>query len=155
LAPKSVETHLALGNFYWSLGRAPETEKAFRGALDVDSKNPTANRAMAAFLVATGKNRNAEPYLVRLAESGDPAAVFSLTDYYIASGRAKDAVARLESDSKALKDVPEAGQRLARAYAAAGDTARAKALVERVLARNPAAVDTRLLKGELLLNDGY
>jgi tetratricopeptide (TPR) repeat protein len=155
LAPKSVETYLALGNFYWSLGKASETEKALRGALDVDSKNALAIRAMAAFLTATGKNRDAEPYLVRLAESGDPSAVFSLTDYYIASGRPKAAVARLESDSKTLEAVPEAGQRLARAYAAAGDKARAKALIERVLASNPAAVDTQLLKGELLLNDGY
>ena len=154
LAPKSVETYLALGNFYWSLGKAAETEKALRGALEVDAKNGTAIRAMAAFLIATGKNRDAEPYLVRLAESGDPAAVFSLTDYYIASGRAKDAVARLESDSKALKEVPEARQRLARAYAAAGDAGRAKALADQVLASNPAAVDTQLLKGELLLNEG-
>jgi len=154
LAPRSVEAHLALGNFYWSLGKAPETEKAFRAALAIDSNNPIANRALAAFLVATGKNRDAEPYLVHLAESGDPAAVFSLTDYYIASGRAKDAVARLESDSKTLKDVPEAPQRLARAVAAAGDTVKAKALVEQVLASNPTAVDTQLLKGELLLNEG-
>jgi tetratricopeptide (TPR) repeat protein len=155
LAPKSVETHLALGNFYWSLGKASETEKALRNALNIDPKSGVAIRAMAAFLTATGKNRDAEPYLVRLAESGDPEAVFSLIDYYIASGRAKDAVARLESDSKALKDVPEAGQRLARAYAAAGDRARAKALVDQVLARNPTAVDTQLLKGELLLNEGH
>ena len=155
LAPKSVEAHLALGNFYWSLGKAPETEKAFRSALAIDSKNSIANRAIAAFLIATGKYRDAEPFLIRLAESGDPSAIFSLTDYYIASGRAKDAVARLESESKTtLKDLPEAEQRLARALAAAGDTVRAKALVEQVLTSNPAAVDTQLLKGELLLNEG-
>jgi tetratricopeptide (TPR) repeat protein len=154
LAPKSVETYLALGSFYWSLGKAPETEKAFQGALEVDPKNSIANRAMAAFSVATGKYRDAEPYLVRLAESGDPAAVFALTDYYVASGRARDAVARLEADSKALKDVPNLGQRLARAYAAAGDTTRAKTLVEAVLAGNPAAVDAQLLKSQLLLNEG-
>jgi tetratricopeptide (TPR) repeat protein len=154
LAPKSVETYLALGNFYWSLGKAPETEKAFRGALEVDPKNSIANRAMAAFSIATGKYRDAEPYLVRLAESGDPAAVFYLTDYYMASGRAKDAVARLES-SKALNDGPDVEQRLARAYAAAGDTERAKTLVAQVLADNPAAADAQLLKGQLLLNDGH
>jgi len=155
LAPKSVETHLALGNFYWSLGKAPETEQAFQGALQVDPKNGIANRAMAAFTIATGRYKEAEPYLVRLAESGDPRAVFSLTDYYIASGRAKDAVARLEADGKTLKDLPNVGQRLARAYAAAGDMTRAKALVEQVLAGNPAAVDAQLLKGQLLLNEGH
>jgi tetratricopeptide (TPR) repeat protein len=155
LAPKSIETYLALGNFYWSLGKAAETQKAFQGALDVDPKNGIANRAMAAFSIATGKYRDAEPYFVRLAESGDPNAVFALTDYYIASGRAKDAVTRLEADGKTLKDVPNVGQRLARAYAAAGDTTRAKALVEQVLAGNPAAVDAQLLKSQLLLNEGH
>jgi tetratricopeptide (TPR) repeat protein len=53
-----------------------------------------------------------------------------------------------------LKDTPNVGQRLARAYAAAGDTTRAKALVEQVLAGNPTAVDAQLLKSQLLLNDG-
>jgi tetratricopeptide (TPR) repeat protein len=155
LAPKSVETYLALGNFYWSGGKAPETERAFRRALELDVKDGIANRAMAAFSIATGKYRDAEPYLMRLAESGDPSAIFSLTDYYIVSGRAKDAVARLEAASKTLKDAPNVGQRLARAYAAAGDTTRAKALVESVLAGNPAAVDAQLLKGQLLLKEGH
>jgi cellulose synthase operon protein C len=155
LAPKAVETYLALGNFYWSIGKAPETEKAFRGALELDAKNSIANRAMAAFSIATGKYRDAEPYLMRLAESGEAAAIFSLSDYYIVSGRARDAVARLEAASKTLKDVPNVGQRLARAYAAAGDTTRAKALVESVLAGNPAAVDAQILKGQLLLNEGH
>jgi len=155
LAPKSVETYLALGNFYWSIGKAAETEKAFQGALAVDRKNSIANRAMAAFAIATGRYREAEPYLLRLAEGGEPNAVFSLTDYYIASGRAKDAVARLEANATALTGVPNIGQRLARAYAAAGDAPRAKALVEQVLAGNPSAVDAQLLKGQLLLNDGH
>lgn len=155
LAPKSAETYLALGNFYWSLGQAPETEKAFRGALEVDPKNVVANRALAAFSIATGKYRDAEPYLLRLAESGGPAAVFSLTDYYMVSGRAKDAVARLEADSKALKDNPDFGQRLARAYAAAGDRTRAKTLVEQVLARDSGLVDAQLLRSELLLSEGH
>ena len=53
LAPKSVETYFALGNFYWSVGNAAETEKAFQGALNVDAKNGMANRAMAAFSIAT------------------------------------------------------------------------------------------------------
>lgn len=154
LAPKSVEAHLALGNFYWSRGNAPETEKAFRGALEVDANNSFANRAMAAFSIATGKYRDAEPYLKRLAEAGEPSAIFALTDYYIASGRAKDAVARLEADKEKLKDVPDVGQRLARAYAAAGDATRAKTLVDQVLEASPSAIDAQLLKSQLLLNEG-
>lgn len=154
LAPKTVETYLALGNFYWSAGKAPETEAAFKGALSVDANNAPANRAMAVFAIATGKYRDAEPYLSRIAESGDPSAVFALTDYYLASGRAKDAIVRLEAMGQKQKNVPGLGQRLARAYAASGDTSRAKTLVEQVIVGNPAAVDAQLLKGQLLLNEG-
>ena len=155
LAPKSVEAYLALGNFYWSMGKAPETEKAFQGALQIQPENGVANRAMAAFSVATGRYRDAEQYLVRLAKSGDPNAVFTLSDYYLASGRPKEAVARLEALGQARKDVPTLGERLARAYAAGGDAGRAKALVEQVLAGNPTAVEAQLIKGQLLLNEGH
>jgi cellulose synthase operon protein C len=155
LAPNSIEAHLARGNFYWSIGRPAETEQAFLGALKVQPNNGPANRAMAAFTVASGRYKEAEQYLLRLADSSpDPSAVFALTDYYLASGRAKDAAARLEAFSQKYKDVPGIGQRLARAYAAAGDSTRAKTLVEQVLAGNPGAVDAQLLKGQLLLNEG-
>jgi tetratricopeptide (TPR) repeat protein len=155
LAPKSLEAHLALGNFYWSAGKASETEQAFLGALQVDPNNAFANRAMAAFTVATGKYRDAEQYLVRLAaNSKDTNAVFALADYYLAAGRPKDAIARLEKLSKENASAPAVGERLARAYAASGDPARARALVEQVLVGNPAAVNAQLLKSQLLLNEG-
>ncbi|HEY1308758.1 MAG TPA: tetratricopeptide repeat protein [Vicinamibacterales bacterium] len=155
LAPKSVDAHLALGNFYWSIGKAPETEKAFQRALQLEPDNAVANRALAAFTVATGHYRDAEQYLVRLAKSGDPSAIFTLSDYYLASGRAKDAITRLEALGQARTNVPTLGERLARAYAAGGDAARAKALVEQVLVGNPTAVEAQLLKGQLLLNEGH
>ena len=155
LAPKSVEAQLALGNFYWSVGKAPDTERAFLAALQIEPNNIIGNRAMAAFAVATGRYRDAERYLLRLAESGDPASIFTLTDYYLASGRARDAIPRLEALGKNRTDIPNVGQRLARAYAAAGEPGRARALVEQVLAGNPSAVDAQLLKGQLLLNDGH
>jgi tetratricopeptide (TPR) repeat protein len=155
LSPQSVETRLALGNFYWSVGRPKDTEAAFLSALQLQPENGPANRAMAALTIATGRSREAEPYLRRLADSSsDPTAVFALAEYYLAAGRAKDAVARLEAMSPALKETPGAGQRLARAYAAAGDMSKASSLVDQVLARDAKAVDAQLLKGELLLREG-
>lgn len=155
LDPTSVDAHLALGNFYWSVGNAKETEAAFRGALAIQPDNGPANRAMAAFTIATGKYREAEQYLVRIADASDDVrADFALADYYIASGRAKDAVARLEKLGAQELAAPEAGQRLARAYAAAGDLQKAQTLVEDVLAKNASAVDAQLLKGQLLLTEG-
>ncbi len=154
LSPMSVETHLALGNFYWATGQAPETEKAFMGALAVQPDNGPANRAMAAFTIAVGRYKDAEPFLKRLADAApDGPGVLALTDYYLASGRVKDAIARLETLQKKT-DSPLVDQRLARAYAAAGDQDKSRALVDQVLAKNPAAVDAQLLKGQLLLNDG-
>lgn len=155
LAPESVEAHLALGGYYWSLGRAKETEEAFRGALAVDPANAPANRAMAAFTVASGRHAEAEQYLVRIAESSDDLeADFALADYYIAAGRPRDAVAHLERIPEPRKSTPLVGQRLARAYAASGDLPKAEALVDRVLSQSRNSVDARLLKSELLLNDG-
>ncbi len=155
LAPKSVDAYLALGNFYWSVSNAKETEAAFRGALGVQPDNGPANRAMAAFTIATGRYREAEQYLIRIADASDDiSADFALADYYTASGRATDAVARLEALDAKQKATPEVGQRLARAYAAAGDFPKASTLVEAVLANNASAVDAQLLKGQLLLRDG-
>jgi tetratricopeptide (TPR) repeat protein len=154
LAPKSVETHLALGNFYWSVGKAPETEKAFQGAIGADPNSATANRAMAAFSISTGRYRDAEQYLLRLTKSGDPDSVFAVSDYYLASGRVQDAIAQLEALAQTKKEILNVEPRLARAYAVSGDTTHAMTLVERVLARNPSAVDAQLVKGQLLLNEG-
>ncbi len=154
LSPKSVDTHLALGNFYWATGQSEETERAFLGALQVQPDNGPANRAMAAFTIAVGRYKDAEPYLRRLADaSQDGAGVFALTDYYLAAGRPKDAIARLEESRKKI-DSPVLGQRLARAYAVAGDLQKSALLVDQVLAKNPGAVDAQLLKGQLLLKDG-
>ena len=137
------------------LGRLEKQRTTFRGALSVDPDNGPANRAMAAFSVATGRYRDAEQYLVRVADtSKDPNAVFALSEYYIASGRAKDAIARLESIPQEQRDGLDVGQRLARAYAASGDGTKAKALVEQVLSNNPKAVDGQLLKGQLLVREG-
>ncbi len=47
-----------------------------------------------------------------------------------------------------------AGERLARAYAVAGDRPKAYALADELLTRDPHDVPTHLLKGELLMGDG-
>jgi tetratricopeptide (TPR) repeat protein len=155
LSPSSVEARLALGNFYWSTGRPKETEQAFAEALRIAPNHQVANRAMAALMVATNRSRDAEPYLKTLADaSKDVRAGLALAEYYLASGNAKQAVVRLESMLQAGQDRVIVEQRLARAYAAAGDRSKAGEVIQSVLARDPAAVDPLLLKGQLLLNDG-
>jgi tetratricopeptide (TPR) repeat protein len=155
LAPKSVEAHLALGNFYWSSGKSAETEQAFRAALSVQPNHAIANRAMAALTIATGRHREAEQYLIRIADTlKTPEAEFALADYYLLLGQPQSAIARLEKLAAERKDSPAVGERLARAYAAAGDRTRATKVVEQVLAGNDAPVGAQLLKGQLLIDEG-
>jgi tetratricopeptide (TPR) repeat protein len=155
LAPKSVDAHLALANFYWAVGNAKETEAVLVAALAAEPDNGPANRAMAAFTIAAGRYRDAEQYLVRIAAvSDDVAADFALADYYIVSGRAKEAVKHLESLGAQQLKAPEVEERLARAHAAAGDFQKAQTLVADVLAKNSSSLDAQLLKGQLLMREG-
>jgi tetratricopeptide (TPR) repeat protein len=154
LSPDAIETHLALGSFYWAVNRAEDAERAFREALRLQPESIDANRAMAAMMLATGKAKDAESYLVRIADATKaPGAVLMLADYYIAAGQARQAVARLEALGAASRTI-EFEERLARAYAAAGDRAKAKTVIEQTLARDPSSVSALLLKGQLLAEEG-
>lgn len=155
LAPQSVQPYLALANFYWASGRAPETEQALRSALRVDGEHIAANRAMAALLMAVGRPAAAEEYLQRVVDvSKDPLSALMLADYYLVVGRTKDAIARLEPLASSASPVQGAQQRLARAYAAAGDRAKARSLIEGTLKASPQDLPSQLLKGQLLADEG-
>jgi tetratricopeptide (TPR) repeat protein len=154
LSPKETQTHLALGNFYWSLGRTKEAEQAFEGALKVEPANLRANRFMAAFKFSTGRPAEAEPYLRRIADSSkDGSGTLGLVDYYLMTGRPKDAIARLDALPNG-RNIRGVVLRLARAHAAASEQPKARALVDEILKANPKDADAQLLKGQLLLQDG-
>jgi putative PEP-CTERM system TPR-repeat lipoprotein len=154
LSPNAIETHLALGSFYWATNRPVEAEAAFRDALRLQPESIDANRAMAAMMLATGKGGEAESYLVRIADTTkNPGAVLMLADYYIVSGQAKQAITRLESIGAESRNTAF-DERLARAYAVAGDRAKAKAILDETLTRDPASVSALLLKGQLLVDEG-
>jgi tetratricopeptide (TPR) repeat protein len=154
LSPRDVEVHLALGNFYWAVGRMPDAEQAFQSALKLDPSNVAANRFMASLTIVSGRQAEAEPYLQRVADSStDPAGILVLTDYYLMTGRPKDAIGRLEGLKEADK-IPGAQVRLARAYAAANDLPKARALVDAILKADASDADGQLLKAQLLLEDG-
>jgi tetratricopeptide (TPR) repeat protein len=154
LSPKATRSHLALGNFYWSIGRTSDAEPAFDEALKLEPANLQANRFMASFKVSTGRRREAEPYLRRIAEASEnPEGKLALADYYLLTARPKDAIASLDA-IKSGRDLPAVTLRLARAYAASGDRAKAYTLVDQVLSANGKNADAQLLKGQLLLQDG-
>jgi tetratricopeptide (TPR) repeat protein len=154
LSPKDARSHLALGNFYSSLRRTADAERAFDEALKLDPANVLANRFVAAAKFSAGRPAEAEPYLRRIADASErPEGTLALADYYLLLGRPKDAIASLES-LKSGRGRPDVTLRLARAHAAAGDRARAHALVDQVLGANDKLAAAHLAKGQLLLQDG-
>ncbi len=153
LASDQVEVHLALANFYWAAGRLPEAEQGFDAALRLDPNNEGTNRALAVFSLASGRVDEAEKYLVRIADlSKAPSSVFTLADYYVATKRSAKAVGLLEPLASGA-GVTGAQERLARAYAAAGEVAKARRLIDEILAKSPKDAGTLLLKGQLLLGN--
>jgi tetratricopeptide (TPR) repeat protein len=153
--PKSIDAHLALGNFYWATGQTAETEAAFTAALKLDPDSQSANRAMAALSIASGKPERAEPYLRRIAEiAKDPTSVMTLAEYYMLTGRPKEAIARLEPLAAQPTPPADIQHRLARAHAAAGDRPKAHALIAEITKQNPRDAKAQFIKGQLLVADG-
>jgi putative PEP-CTERM system TPR-repeat lipoprotein len=155
LDPRSIGAHLALGNFYWSLGRRADTQRAFESALQLEPRHVSANRAMALLSMATGQLERAEKHLKQVAEiSKTPAAQFALSDFYVATNRAKDAVTLLTPLAADSRRVAGARNRLAAAVAASGDRARAHGLLDAILKEDPRDAQAQIQKGLLLLEDG-
>jgi tetratricopeptide (TPR) repeat protein len=154
LSPNDIGARLALGNFYWATNRRQEAEQSFLSALKIDPANYEANRFMASFVFATGRRAEAERYLRQIADSSsNPAGTLALVDYYLMTGRPKDAIARLEKLPNA-QGIPGVSIRLARAHAAVGNAATARTLVEEMLKANANDAHAHLLKAQLLLLEG-
>ena len=152
LAPDWVQGHLALANHFWATGKPADAEARLKAALQLEPSHALANRAMATFLITAGRTGEAEPYLKQLAEKST-AGTLALADYYIQAHRVPEALDRL----KPLMDgkvVPGAKRRMAKAYVAAGDYAKAHAVLDDALKSDPKDLDARLLKAQLLAEKG-
>ena len=109
---------------------------------------------MASLTFAMGKEEDAEPYLLRIADgSKELVNTLTLVDYYQRTDRPQDAITRLDAVPNG-RAIPAVALRIARAQAATGRRDEAKALVEEILKNNPKDADAHLLKSRLLLQDG-
>lgn len=154
-APKQIDGYLALANFYWGLNRIPEAEQTFEAALKLDPQHRVANRAMALFMLTTRRILEAEPYLQQLASlEDDTASQFGLIDYYLATNRIKEAVARLEPMARKDATAKSAKRRLARAAAMSGDPQKAHGILDELLKQDVRDSETQLQKGQMLLTEG-
>jgi putative PEP-CTERM system TPR-repeat lipoprotein len=155
LDPQSLSAHLALANFYWMAGRLPSAEESFDKALKLQPTNEGANRAMAIFSLTTGRVARAEQYLKQVVDtSKSPSAIFGLSDYYLATNRASEAITLLEAAASKDRPVPGARSRLAFAYAAAGESAKANTLADEIVKQEPQDAQAHLIRAELQMRDG-
>ena len=133
-----MPAHLGLANFYWAARKKDETARALVAAHKLEPDHPLTNRMLALFQIAIGKPAKAEPYLAKLAEDAkNTNAQIVLADYYIASGRSKDAVPILQRLAS-VKEVRNAADlRLAEIDFREGRRPEAQKRLDELLKREP------------------
>ncbi len=155
LDPKSLSAHLSLANYYWAAGRIPEAEGEFKTSLEIDPRSPNANQGIAALYLNTGDRVNGEKYLKALSDlSSKMEPKLMLADFYLVSGKEKDARPMLEKLAQEQEGFIPATLRLATLDYAAGNARQAYEALDSVLKRAPRDEGALLVKGRLLLRDG-
>jgi len=153
--PTSVAAHLALANFYWAAGKPAETVEALHLAFKLEPNHPLVNQMLALYLITVGKAGEAEPYFRKLAElSNDRTAKLALADYYIASGRSKDAVPLLQQLTSNKLARSGAELRLADLAFREGRREEAHRRLDELLTREPSNAAGLVLRGRALVAEG-
>jgi tetratricopeptide (TPR) repeat protein len=152
--PKSVRARLALAYYYWATGEIVPAEETYKSAVAVGPKDNLANRSIAAFYAGTKRPQMAEPYLKALADTGNPASVLQLADFYVSLKRTNEATALLTPLTKDPAAGSEAQVRLAAIAYRDNDKARGHSLVDAVIAKDPRHLRALLLKAEWLTLEG-
>ncbi len=154
LQPDSAAANLALGNFYWLTERTDEAEQSLTRALELEPQNVLVNRAVASFYLATKRPALAEePLKTVFAVTKAPAAAFSLSEYYLATGNEAAARTQLESLLKDQRASSTASARLATLDFNGGQKEAAYARLDGVLGKDPANLQALLIKSTFLLSD--
>ena len=152
--PRSMQAHLALAYFRWMTGDTVGAEDTFKGAIAIDPKDTLANRMIIAFYVSSNRAEQAEPYLKQLASGGAVQPALGLADYYRSLGRSSEAAAILQPLTSNPQAQSAAEIRLAAMAYNSKDTARAHALIDTVIKREPSNVQALLAKAEWLAREG-
>jgi tetratricopeptide (TPR) repeat protein len=151
--PSSVRARLSVGEYYWITGRAADAEAQLRSAVDLAPRDRLANRAYALFLMATERGSSAEPHWKAVAaESTNASGKLELADYYLWSGRSRDALAVVEP--LATHDVTGgAATRVSAILYGLGDKDRAKDLLTSELSIRKSNAAAQLLMGRFLMDE--
>ena len=152
LAPTRPEPHIALAGKYWSEGNNPGAESEVRLAAALGPSNVSAQRALALFLMATDRGREAERSWAVVAASpgGLP---FALADYFIVMGRFADADRTLSKLAGITAHRDAARVRLSALQSARGRPDDAHRTLNRVLLDSPRYVPALFLEARLLQSE--
>jgi tetratricopeptide (TPR) repeat protein len=151
--PASVDARLALGHYYWNAEEIAKAEETIKEALARDEQHRLGNRMLAFLYLTTGREREAEAPLLRLTGQNDYAAMLTLGDVYVRTGREPDARAMYERVVENRPTRTRAVVRLARLDLAGGNRDGAHARLDEALAAEPNNPDVLVLKADLLLRD--
>lgn len=150
--PSSPEARVDLARVYMETGRAAEGERELLAAVASDPKDVDANEALARHLVDSGRCDDAEQYWSRVAaQSTDGTGVLALADFYVSQHRYDDAL-RVLTNARRGRQQSAVDVRIASITYDRGDHAKAGALVDQVLTREPSSVDALLLRARIALD---
>jgi tetratricopeptide (TPR) repeat protein len=95
--PKSVDAHVALGQFYFSLDKPDEAEAELRSAYGLDARAVRPRFFQARLYAHTGRLSERGHVAWKEATPDDPQACSALGGFYLSVGRRKDAIAEFRS----------------------------------------------------------
>jgi tetratricopeptide (TPR) repeat protein len=153
LAPALPQPHVALASKDWSAGNVAGAEAELRRAVELGPADMSANRALAIFLMATGRGRQAEPAWAVVA-AGPRGLPFALADYFVVMNRLAEAERALVALIARGVNRDAARVRLAAVQSARNRPADAHRTVNEVLGDSPHSVPALLLEARLLQSDG-
>ena len=137
--PEMAFAHAGAGQVHAKMGNAAAAEKEFRRALELEPRNADAADQLGLLLTRQGRLDEAKQYFQQAiaAQRDHASAINNLGVLYIQSGQVDDAVAAFRYGIEVAPDDETLYFNLARAYVRAGDRARARDVLQQLLARKP------------------
>ena len=149
---KSPETHLALANFYWSIGQMDAAETSLKDALALNPDDVAVNQALAGVYLNAGRTDDAERHLLTTVRvANDAQSRLTLADYYLFSRRPDQALKVLAPLAEHPDTFAVGKTKMGIVELVTGHGEKAAALVEEVLAREPRNAPALALKVHILL----
>lgn len=137
--PSHTEAQVQYASYLCMMGRFDDAVRHAREARRVDPLSPEANRHLGEILLWAGHVEEAIEQLELMGELGFP-AYEELAYAYLAAGRTAEGLEAMRAHEEAFFPDPDRSEDLAMAYAVAGDTARARRILEN-LARDSVPMD--------------